>query len=101
MSLLRFDLVWHGGEKKKLQKNMRKEHWLQENTWVTPKEEEVTVSMATNLQQKRVNHIGKSEKVANFVIFSFGPQGNATSSHEFCETCHSVTFYFMKKDSKR
>ena len=22
------------------------------------------------------------------------------SSHEFHETCHSVTFYFMKKDSK-
>ena len=23
------------------------------------------------------------------------------SEHEFHETCHSVTFYFMKKDSKR
>ena len=23
------------------------------------------------------------------------------SGHEFYETCHSVTFYFMKKDSKR
>ena len=23
------------------------------------------------------------------------------SSHEFHETCHSITFYFMKEDSKR
>ena len=26
---------------------------------------------------------------------------DATLVHEFHETCHSVTFYFMKKDSKR
>ena len=26
---------------------------------------------------------------------------NRTSEHEFHETCHSVTFYFLKKDSKR
>ena len=27
--------------------------------------------------------------------------GSTFPRHEFQETCHSVTFYFMKKDSKR
>ena len=27
--------------------------------------------------------------------------GPFTANHEFHETCHSVTFHFMKKDSKR
>ena len=28
-------------------------------------------------------------------------RGRTSAFHEFHETCHSVTFYFMKKDSKR
>ena len=28
-------------------------------------------------------------------------RGTAETQHEFHETCHSVTFYFMKKDTKR
>ena len=31
---------------------------------------------------------------------SYGARKNRTN-HEFHETCHSVTFYFIKKDSKQ
>ena len=34
-------------------------------------------------------------------IFMFVSKFTANNAHELNETCHSVTFYVMKKDSKR
>ena len=67
-----------------------------------------------------VNFAVESEAEAEKVLFSYGYGANVpttarrrlqqryekvtsyhTADHEFHETCHSVAFYFMKKNSKR
>ena len=37
----------------------------------------------------------------SFWVYFRIPWWMVSKAHEFHETCHSVTFYFMKKDSKR
>ena len=62
------------------------------------------ISLITKMEQNNVEmqlepQLAKLQTscASHPLIFPFPP----SASHEFHETCHSVTFYFMNKDSKR